>query len=435
MEKRGVTSMNTGMIPISEAGTLPPLNITNCDSYVTNQCIRNQYRIPKGDKAAPGNELGIFESLNDHYSQEDLDVYWSTLYPEIPNGTYPIDKLIDGAIGASPTVEDAGFESDLDFESAWPLIWPQKTILFQTDDQYYEINQTDSATPYLGFWNTFYDALDGSYCTYSAYGETGNCVEPECLDPIYPDPNPGGYKGALQCGVYEPTNVISISYGGGEADLPDYYQKRQCSEIMKLGLQGVTVVISSGDSGVGSYPGDFGYENGCAGPDGTIFYPASDASCPYVLSVGSTEFDAPKPTGPNCKLNEVATARFSSGGGFSNYFETPDYQKDAVATYFDSVTLNFTGYADPGVNFSTVGDGVYKLGGRGYPDVAAIGDRFVIRAGGTWGRIGGTSLSAPVWAAILTRINEERIAAGKSTVGFVNPTLVSKGWDLHRLHY
>lgn len=108
-----------------------------------------------------------------------------------------------------------------------------------------------------------------------------------------------------------------------------------------------------------------------------------------------------------------------------DYFDTPDYQKDQVATYFDTVTLNFTGYTDPGTNFSTVGDGVYKIGGRGYPDVSAIGDDYVVRAQGSWGRVGGTSLSAPIWAAVLTRVNEERIAAGKSTLGFVNPTLVS----------
>lgn len=34
-------------------------------------------------------------------------------------------------------------------------------------------------------------------------------------------------------------------------DLPASYQQRQCAEIMKLGLQGTTVVVSSGDSGVG----------------------------------------------------------------------------------------------------------------------------------------------------------------------------------------
>jgi tripeptidyl-peptidase-1 len=237
--------------------------------------------------------------------------------------------------------------------------------------------------------------------------------------------------------VYQPTNVISISYGGGEADLPSSYSKRQCDEIMKLGLQGVTVVISSGDEGVGSYQGDGGFASGCAGPDGKIFYPASDATCPYVLSVGSTQFDSHIDGLPKCKLNEVATTRFPSGGGFSNYFDTPDYQKDAVKTYFDTVSLSFKGYTETGTNFSKVGDGVYKLGGRGYPDVAAIGDRFVIRSHNKWSLIGGTSLSAPVWAAMLTLINEERLAIGKKTLGFINPTLVSfnlvasSPWEFH----
>ena len=100
--------------------------------------------------------------------------------------------------------------------------------------------------------NNFFDAIDGSYCTFSAFGETGNSP----LDPSYPDPAPGGYKGQLQCGVYTPTNVISISYGNPEATLPISYQRRQCAEIMKLGMQGVSVVVSSGDSGVaGEYGG------------------------------------------------------------------------------------------------------------------------------------------------------------------------------------
>ena len=63
--------------------------------------------------------------------------------------------------------------------------------------------------------------------------------------------------------------------------------------------------------------------------------------------------------------------------------------------------------------------------GRGYPDFAAVGDNVVIINNGAPTLIGGTSASAPVFAAILNRINEERIAAKKSTVGFVNPTLVS----------
>jgi hypothetical protein len=60
------------------------------------------------------------------------------------------------------------------------------------------------------------------------------------------------------------TNVISISYGGQESDLPAAYQQRQCNEFMKLGLQGVSIVLASGDSGVGG-------TNGCIGSAGNIF--------------------------------------------------------------------------------------------------------------------------------------------------------------------
>jgi tripeptidyl-peptidase-1 len=270
----------------------------------------------------------------------------------------------------------------------------------------------------------FLDAIDGSYCTYSAFNETGDCTAPACLDPAYPDPNPGGYEGQLQCGVYQPTNVISISYGFDEAWLPDYYMKRQCNEWMKLALQGTTIVMASGDSGVG--------ETTCNGASGHIFSVDFASSCPYVLSVGSTEwdrFDPSVPPTPGQKLNEIATTRFPSGGGFSNVFGIPSYQKDAVSTYFDQVepSLGFDAYYHFVINgnFSSVTSGVYHRGGRAYPDVSAVGDRQVVYSNGSWLLVGGTSLSSPVWGAVLTLVNEQRIAAGKSSVGFVHPVLVS----------
>jgi tripeptidyl-peptidase-1 len=57
--------------------------------------------------------------------------------------------------------------------------------------------------------------------------------------------------------------------------------------------------------------------------------------------------------------------------------------------------------------------------------VAAIGDFVVVYVGGVRGRIGGTSASSPTFAAIITRVNEERLAVGKGPVGFINPVLVS----------
>ncbi|KAH7627767.1 peptidase S8/S53 domain-containing protein [Sordaria sp. MPI-SDFR-AT-0083] len=453
-EKRGFQPTHHGLMDPG-FDTLPPLNDSACYKYVTPKCIQSQYGLPEGTTATPGNELGIFEGLNDHYVKEDLGAYFSNMYPKIPNGTYPIEKLINGAIGAARIPTEYGRESNLDFQAAWPLIWPQKTVLFQMDDPYYEKNQTEENTPFKGFWNTFFDALDGSYCSYSAFNQTGDCTDPSCLDPIYPNPfanssNTDKYEGARQCGVYDPTPVISISYGGGEGDLPASYLQRQCSEIMKLGLQGVTVVVASGDYGVASYPGDYGHENGCAGSGerkGKVFYPDSDATCPYMLAVGATEWMQPLPAsnvtnstnaGP-FPLTERATSEFASGGGFSNIFSAPSYQISVVESYFAKVDsqLNFTGYdiSQPVANYFTIdndsqfgpgGVGVFNRAGRGYPDVSAIGDGYIYRFAGRWDTARGTSLAAPVWGAVLTLLIEERIKAGRGKngngrLGFVNP--------------
>jgi tripeptidyl-peptidase I len=84
------------------------------------------------------------------------------------------------------------------------------------------------------------EQLDGSYCNYAAYGITGDSWK----DPKYPDPHKGGYKGKLQCGVYKPATVISISYGEAEYDIPVRYDKRQCNEWMKLVSNPVLNMIS-----------------------------------------------------------------------------------------------------------------------------------------------------------------------------------------------
>lgn len=309
-----------------------------CDIAITPDCINAMYSITKATSAVPGNELGIFEDLGDVYAQEDLNLFFLALQQRIPVGTHPKLEAIDGA-QAPASVLNAGPESDLDFQISYPIIWPQNSVLFQTDDPVYEANYT-----YEGFLNNFLDAIDGSYCTYSAFGETGNSP----LDPPYPDPAPGGYKGQLQCGVYKPTNVISISYGGQEADLPASYQQRQCNEFMKLGLQGVSVLVASGDSGVAGPAGD-NSDNGCLN-GGTVFSPDFPATCPYLTTVGATVL-----TGSAKLDQERAVTRFPSGGGFSNIYPIPSYQASAVANYFQTSPPPYKSYSG-----SSYGDGVCK---------------------------------------------------------------------------
>lgn len=274
-------------------------------------------------------------------------------------------------------------------------------MLFQTDDMHYEHHYT-----FRGFLNTFLDAIDGSYCSH---------ISP--LDPHYPDPK--GYNKPLQCGVYKPTNVISISYGEAEADLPIAYQRRQCNEFMKLGLQGTTVFVASGDSGVAGRGGDPTPSN-CLGKHHNVFAPDFPATCPYLTSVGAT--DLPPGTNPTSH-QEQAVTRFASGGGFSNIYKRPNWQNQAVTDYFNKADPGYPYYESVNNNSFNNNGGIYNRIGRGYPDVSAVGDYIVIYNMGLPTSIGGTSTSSPLWAAVITRVNEERLKKGKKTVGFINPTL------------
>ncbi|KAL7623689.1 hypothetical protein AAE478_005241 [Parahypoxylon ruwenzoriense] len=395
-----------------------------CDKYITPDCIRALYGIPKGTKKHPNNRMGIFQSLGQHYTQHDLDTFFYSFTDDIPNGTHPELFSVDGGQGATTNLRLAGSEANLDFQMAYGLIWPQETVLYQVDDEWYQQTFQTDPTLYTGFFNNLWNAIDGSYCTFEAYGETGNCKRPECRDPVYPNPHDrGGYAGELMCGVYEPTNVISISYSGAEIDLPESYQQRQCAEIMKLGLQGSTIIISSGDDGVGSFPSP-GAPSGCLGPAQDVFNPQFLATCPYILTVGSTYL----PTNGTPGVDpEIATDRFGSGGGFSNIYEAPEWQKDIVTKYLEAANLAFEGYEGGGGNYTNARKGIGRFNklGRAYPDVSANGDHFVISSGGDLLSVGGTSVSAPLWGSIITLINEERLAAGKGPVGFVHQVLYS----------
>ena len=117
-----------------------------------------------------------------------------------------------------------------------------------------------------------------------------------------------------------------------------------------------------------------------------------------------------------------SAVNFSSSGGFSNYYPQPQYQIDAVAQYFKEAKLSYPYYSEFSVNVNTT-KGIYNRIGRGYPDVAANGANFRAYTTGTDFFFFGTSLASPLFASVLTLINEERLAIGKGPVGFVNPTL------------
>ncbi|KAE9372810.1 tripeptidyl peptidase-like protein [Stipitochalara longipes BDJ] len=371
------------------------MTLANCDTMITAACLQALYNAPPNTLSMPNNSLGVVEYTPQAFLQGDLDLYFKQFSPS-QVGVSPDTHLIDGA---SIQTKNQSFnfngESALDLEFAMSLIFPQQVTLYQVGDL---VNG--------GSFNNFLDALDGSYCTF----EGGDSKDPN-IDGQYPDAMPGGFQGTENCGSVQTTNVISTSYSSNEADLTAKYEQRQCLEYMKLGLQGVSILYSSGDFGVAGNSGQCinpvtgAYNNGSSG----IFNPSFPGTCPYVTSVGATQVL----NGSTVRSPESASERvIFSGGGFSNVFPMPSYQKSAVATYFANHAPPYG--ADRFNNSQTV---------RGYPDVSANGVNYVVAVDGQFSLAFGTSASCPTFASLVNMINAQRINAKKSPVGFLNPTL------------
>ena len=101
------------------------------------------------------------------------------------------------------------------------------------------------------------------------------------------------------------------------------------------------------------------------------------------------------------------TAASFSSGGFSNIFARPSYQDDAVAAYLSKLGSTNSGRFNPA--------------GRAFPDVAAQGENVEIVFQRQFGLVAGTSCSSPIFASIISLIDDRLIAAGKPVLGFLNP--------------
>lgn len=187
--------------------------------------------------------------------------------------------------------------------------------------------------------------------------------------------------------------VHSASYGDIEKSIEDSYLTRMDNEFMKFGISGRTVLFASGDSGVG-----------CKRKGIKLVYtPNWPTSSPYITSVGGT--------------NDPKTVWSEGGGGFSDFFPTPDYQKAVVKAFVDKLPDHTK----------------FNAGGRAYPDVSAFATDFIIIDDGFPVPVDGTSCATPTFAGIVSILNDIRLNKGQKTLGFLNPllyqTLMGKGFN------
>ncbi|KAL3424591.1 Pro-kumamolisin [Phlyctema vagabunda] len=354
---------------VPKAADIPStsLNVTACNATITPECIRALYNI--GDYVADpecGSLLGVSGYLNEYAKYDALDKFLETYAPYAVSQNFSF-VLVNGGLDTQDDVVDDDVEANLDIQYA-------ASIAYKTDINYYSVGGLGELVPDLD-QPSLEDNQNEPYLDFLNY--------------------------LLKVPDHELPQTLTTSYGEDEQSVPEAYSRTVCNMFGQLGLRGVSVLFSSGDTGVGS---------ACQTNDGkntTRFLPIFPAACPYVTSVGGTYGVEPE------------KAIYFSSGGFSDRFPRPAYQKSAVDDY-----LNILGDR---------WDGLYNPAGRGFPDVAAQGYRFHVVDKNTTTLelgdilVGGTSASAPTFAAIVSLLNNARLSANKKPLGFLNPWLYSHG--------
>ena len=206
---------------------------------------------------------------------------------------------------------------------------------------------------------------------------------------VYEAPNGNGNSAPDLLSRIASDNIakqISSSWGIGDSSTYDTYYKQMAS-------QGQSFFQASGDEGA--------YFNG-------IGQWADDTN---ITLVGGTTLST---TGPGGSWSsETVWNWYSSGEGTNaggggvniNNVPIPSWQKNVGMTNNQgSTTL------------------------RNVPDVALTADNiYVVFGNGQTGGFGGTSCAAPLWAAFTALINQQAIAEGQTTVGFINPAVYAIG--------
>ncbi|KAK5136110.1 hypothetical protein LTR08_004160 [Meristemomyces frigidus] len=331
-------------------------------SFTTPLCLRTLYgTLNYTVKAADKNSIGLCNYLNETNKRTDIALFLETFRPEAAAGADEFDIVIiadavnnQGNYTAAELAAETNIEANLDAEQILSISFPTPLTAFSTGSSPPFIpdlaSPTDTNEPYL-VWLTYVLAQS------------------------------------------ELPLVISTSYGDDEQTVPYSYAKRVCAGMAQLGARGISVLFSSGDSGVGANGTCFSN----ADPSKAQFVPAFPASCPWVTAVGGTAGFNP----------EVAVSRFGSGAGFSNYFGAPAYQQATVDAYIAGLDGLYSG--------------LFNTSGRGYPDVAAQGNHDALVWDGRILTVGGTSASSPTFAAVIALVNDALLAADKKPLGFLNP--------------
>lgn len=215
-------------------------------------------------------------------------------------------------------------------------------------------------------------------------------VAPDATIIVYFAPNTdAGFVNAISGAVHDAAHrpaVISISWGSAEKNWTAQALNAMNNALQDAAELGVTVFVAAGDNLA---------TDGVSDGKVHVDFPASS---PWAIGCGGTAITTDGTVISEERVWNDGTS--GTGGGVSDVFPLPDFQKKA----------NVPAHLSSGQT------------GRGVPDVAgdaAPGTGYIVVVGGRSGVVGGTSAVAPLWAGLTALINS------KSThpVGFFLPFL------------
>ena len=232
--------------------------------------------------------------------------------------------------------------------------------------------------------------------------EVAGAIAPGANIAVYFAPNTDqGFIDAIGAAVHDSVrkpSVVSISWGGPEDFSTQQFLDGITAALKDAVALGVTVLVAAGDSGSSDLPTQYANQAKYKGPHADF-----PASSPYSLACGGTKLVGGKGVISSEVVWNEGRQNGAGGGGVSVEFAKPDWQ--------NGISIP----ASPKGN-----------GGRGLPDVAGNADPltgYKIVLQGKSQPVGGTSAVAPLWAGLLTLINQSRAGSGKASVGFLNSTL------------
>lgn len=223
--------------------------------------------------------------------------------------------------------------------------------------------------------------------------EVAGSIAPGARFAVYFAPNTDqGFIDAITTAVHDTANnpsVLSISWGGPESSWVQDSITALDDACQSAAALGVTITVAAGDNGS---------SDGVSDGANHVDFPASS---PHVLACGGTRLVGSGVSIASETVWNDGSQGGATGGGYSTVFPLPSWQSGKVTGSFRGVP-DVAGDADPESGYNILVDGQQEV-------------------------VGGTSAVAPLWAALIALINQQR---GKLS-GFVNATLYGDPQDFH----